>query len=52
MEKTFTDTEGTVYVAPKREILDLHAEGVICGSGFGTPGAPGQQFGNNDFGSF
>ncbi|MBO4761714.1 MAG: hypothetical protein J5520_08180 [Bacteroidales bacterium] len=52
MDKTFTDTKGAFYDAPRCEILDLHAEGVICGSGFGSPGAAGDMFNNNDYGSF
>jgi len=50
--KTLTDVKGTSYDAPKCEILDLQAEGVICGSGYGAPGAPGDPFGTNDFGTF
>ncbi|MBR5702971.1 MAG: hypothetical protein IKX45_01815 [Bacteroidales bacterium] len=37
------------YVAPECEALELSAQGVICQSGLGAPGAAGLEFtdGNN-----
>ena len=37
-------TQKQLYTAPAAETLVVQAEGVICGSPYGTPGAPGSVF--------
>jgi len=52
MNSFMESSRGACYEAPKCETLNLQEEGVICGSGYGTTGAPGDSFVINDFGDF
>jgi len=52
MRKQSFDVASAPYEAPLCEIFDVHSEGVICGSGYGDPGAPAQPLNPLDFGTF
>lgn len=34
-------TEKELYTSPEVKVFNVRIEGVICGSNFGNPGAPG-----------
>ena len=40
------------YISPDVSVFTVQTEGVICGSEFGSPGAPGSSPIFNDFGDF
>ena len=41
-----------LYESPTTDVFTVQTEGVICGSDFGAPGAPGSAPGFNDYGGF
>lgn len=41
-----------LYEQPQVDVFTVQTEGVICGSDFGDPGAPGSAPGFNDFPDF
>ena len=45
-------TEKEFYTSPEVDVFTVQTEGVICGSEFGDPGAPGGIPGFNDFPEF